>query len=92
MSSSYDQRRKDRTELITEVEFTIRKTLVKAFTVDISENGLKFETDEPLTISIRFKEDESPLYYEAKLIWAKTDDAGVTEYGFEYTDKVKLRQ
>jgi hypothetical protein len=79
-----DKRRAERKPLVTEIEFHSTKDLIDAKSVDISETGIKFITDDPLSIRMRFKKDGKLKEKFARLVWSKNKENGQTEYGFEF--------
>ncbi len=84
MAGMSDERRELRADLITEVEFYLDTEAITAYTIDVSKSGLRLETDKPVKIRLRFKEDIIPENYHAQLVWAKESDSGSMEYGFKY--------
>ncbi|MDY6852184.1 MAG: PilZ domain-containing protein, partial [Thermodesulfobacteriota bacterium] len=59
--------------------------IVEAASVNVSETGLRFTTDEPIFIRLRIDIDGELMEREARLVWAgKNPEQGV-DYGFEYT-------
>ncbi len=87
MKDTKDQRKELRADLTTEVEFTIDSDQISAHTIDVSNSGLRLETQRPIRINLRFTEDVSPANYFAELVWAKRADEGFMEYGFRYIEK-----
>ncbi len=84
MKDLKDQRIELRADLTTEVVFTVDADEIVAHTIDVSNSGLRLETNRPIKINLRFKEDVSPANYYAELVWAKRADEGYMEYGFRY--------
>jgi hypothetical protein len=82
-------RKEIRADLMTEVEFSADTSVIDAFTIDVSESGLRLETDKPIIIRLRFKADPLPEEHVAELVWAKENDGGSMEYGFRYVEDDK---
>lgn len=52
--------------------------------VDISETGIRIETEKPQEIRVRLREKDKVIEYEAQLVWVKVKDDGKMEYGLQY--------
>lgn len=84
MAGMDNGRREMRADLMTEVEFSIDNSRMEACTIDVSESGLRLETDTPLIIRLKFKADPLPEEHVAELVWARENSSGAMEYGFRY--------
>ena len=74
-----------RKKLHTGVEFYVDADIIKADSIDLSETGIKFETNEP--IKIRMRVDVGDGEYQenqAELVWAQKDEDGYTTYGLHF--------
>lgn len=85
MSDIYDKNRRKsvRNKIETSVEFIISADIINAHSVNISEHGIRLETDSPLEIEMRFKLNGKEEEHKAKLCWVKRQDDGFA-YGFEF--------
>ncbi|MDX1776155.1 MAG: PilZ domain-containing protein [Desulfobulbales bacterium] len=79
-----DKRTSDRRLLETEVTFHTEDDIYMAKTVDISENGIRIVTDQPVKIRIQIKEDDRLVQYDAQLVWSRVKEDGTMEYGLRY--------
>ena len=77
-----ERRQDERKPSENPVKFIMEGDVINAVSVDISDGGIRLDTERALEISLRFGEDEKT--HEATLVWARRKlDGGVT-YGFEY--------
>ena len=77
-----NRRKHERKPSDNPMEFVMAGDVINAVSVDISDGGIRLDTERPMVISLRF--GDSGDSYEAKLVWARRKlDSGVT-YGFEY--------
>jgi len=80
-----ERRRFERRSIFTEVTFYVDNELVQARSIDLSQTGIRFETEAP--ISIRFRMDvgkDTPLEKKAQLVWASRSEDGSMDYGLEF--------
>lgn len=84
--SSFDKNRRKskRNELNTNVEFIISADIVKAQSVNISEHGIRLDTESPLEIEMRFTLDGKEEEHVAKLCWVERQEGNGYAYGFEF--------
>lgn len=80
---SINQRKSLRNRIKTNVEFYIDADIIHSETINISKNGLQFETEKPMIVKMRFDSDGIKKESAAKLIWSKQEN-GNTIYGLEY--------
>lgn len=74
-----------RKKLHTEVEFYVDADIIKADSLDVSDTGIKFETDDPIKVRMRVDmENGESEEHEAILVWAQKEDNGLTTYGLHY--------
>ena len=81
-----DKRKFNRKKFDSEIEFIINEDVVKAHSVNISERGIQFVTEKPLTIELRFLIDGREIQRRARLCWAKQHDDDDFSYGLEYLE------
>ena len=80
-----DFRRALRRQLTTKVEFFVDGEIEQAITIDISEMGIQFVTDEPVKVRIRLELEGEAKEYFARLVWArKRTNDGSMSYGLEF--------
>jgi hypothetical protein len=83
-SGNQDNRAVERKLIETEVTFHTEDDIYMARSVDISDNGIRIVTDNPVNIRLQIKDDEKLVQYDAQLVWAKRKDDGTMEYGLKY--------
>lgn len=81
-----EKREAERIPVVTNVEFHALKDLIDAVSVNISEKGICFSTDEPLKVRMRYESDGMRHEREARLAWTRIEENGQTTYGFEFID------
>jgi len=81
-----NRRKEPRNRIQTNVEFYILADIVKAKTVNISDTGVRFDTEKALDIEMRFKKDGKEEDHTARLCWAEQLPDGSFTYGFEFID------
>ncbi|MCP4131168.1 MAG: PilZ domain-containing protein [bacterium] len=79
-----ERRRAKRHQLQTDVEFFVDADIIKARSINISDGGIQFETETPITIFMRMEVDGKMREYEAQLVWATRKPDGSMAYGFKY--------
>jgi hypothetical protein len=68
-----------------EIEFLGDFDLVNCRGLNISEEGIAFQMDEPMTFKMRFKRDGKSYDQQAKLVWAQPlDNRKGYQMGFEF--------
>ena len=83
-SDNQEKRAVERRLLEAEVTFHTEDDIYMANSIDISDNGIRIVTDEPVDIRIQIKEADRLVQYEAKLVWTKVNEDGTMEYGLKY--------
>ena len=53
-------------------------------TIDLSEGGIRFETETPIVITLSLKGGGESTFRDAKLVWAERKPEGTMTYGFEF--------
>lgn len=83
-----DRRHSQRQRVHAKVEFIIEGTgeLLTATSVDLSEEGIRFDSDHPLTLSLRYELDGETHLKVGRLVWAKRTDDGRMTYAMDFTD------
>ena len=79
-----ERRSSERTVVQAQIEFFVNADIVSAQSVDMSETGLRFDTEEPLKIHMRMKIDGEVHDREARFVWAAKNPDGTMTYGLEY--------
>ncbi len=77
-----NRRKHDRKPSDNPVEFVIAGDVINAVSVDISDGGIRLDTERPMVITLRFGDGGES--YDASLVWARRTLAGGVTYGFEY--------
>ena len=73
----------DRRPLDKPVQFVVQGEVIEAVSVDVSDGGIRLDTEWPVRIALRIGgEGQQP--YEAALVWARRKLGGGMTYGFEY--------
>ncbi len=65
-------------------EFFVDADIIEAETVDLSERGVRFKLEEPLTIFLRMRHEGQTIDRRARITWAQQDEQGRMDYGFEF--------
>ena len=56
--------------------------------IDISEDGIRFETSVPQEVRVQVRADGELVEYDAQLVWARINKEGKMEYGLKrFPDK-----
>ncbi len=82
-----DKRVSDRKSLKTKIEFYFDSDIVEATSVNVSETGFRFDTEEP--VQIFFRMGFKGVFKEglAKFVWAKKKRDDGMAYGLEFVSK-----
>ncbi|MBU0753501.1 MAG: PilZ domain-containing protein, partial [Planctomycetes bacterium] len=62
--------RAERIAKVSAVEFIVDGDIIEGASVNISETGLRIDTSQPLTLTLRFVEDNEQKNYRSQLVWA----------------------
>lgn len=84
-----DLRQCERFALDADIEFFVDADIVHAQSVDVSQTGLSFRTDNPLLISMRMELEGQVEERRAKILWASRQWDGSVRYGLEFIDEEK---
>ena len=88
MDSDDQIRQSIRHKLHTEVEFYVDADIIKAESLDVSETGIKFETNEPIKINMRVDMGNGEFREHcAELVWAHKEEFGGATYGLHFLPK-----
>lgn len=82
--SKVERRNSTRQPVQSEMEFIFYLDAFKAKTVDLSDSGIRFETDSPIIIRLQVNQGGKPTVRDAQLVWAQKDADGKMTYGFEF--------
>ncbi len=82
--SGTEKRTEKRHRLNTQINCFIDAKITKAKTVDISDSGLRFETELPISMHIRMEVKDMVLEHMAELVWCKRKKDGGMAYGLEF--------
>jgi hypothetical protein len=79
--------RAPRKEFNHAVEFIVNQDIIKAESVNISQTGIRFETEEPVQVIMRIKKDSGEQEeHSAQLAWAQKTATGGTSFGLQFLD------
>ena len=87
-----ERRVSTRRELESKIEFFVNADIIAAKSIDMSETGLSFDTEEPPKIHLRMDIDGELRDREAQFIWATRNSNGGISYGFEFISDPKEHQ
>jgi len=76
-------RRDPRIDARKPVEFIVDADLIEGSSINVSQSGIRMNTQAPIEVELRFGENATS---RAALVWARRNDEGGCEYGFEYID------
>jgi hypothetical protein len=79
-----DRRHDLRKPVDAKVEFCIEGDINEANSVNISENGVAFDMNEPIEIFLKMYIEDRLISRKARLVWADRKKEGGMNYGFEY--------
>ena len=82
--SDTEKRTEKRHRLNTQINFFIDADITQAKTVDISDSGVCFETEKPISMNIRMEVSGIVLEHVAELVWCKRKKDGGMAYGLEF--------
>ncbi|MBF0502884.1 MAG: PilZ domain-containing protein, partial [Candidatus Riflebacteria bacterium] len=66
-------------------EFYIDADILRTQTVDLSETGIRLQTERPIQVMMRIQVDNKELERNASLVWARRTKDGKMEYGLEFS-------
>ncbi|MHC4944887.1 MAG: PilZ domain-containing protein [Planctomycetota bacterium] len=84
-----DNRSSVRHDYQTPVEFIIEGDVLDAKSVNISDTGIRFDTEKPLRFTLRFRHDSQNKVIVSDLVWAKRMEDGSMSYGLDFVDLSK---
>ncbi len=79
-----EKRAEKRHRLNTQINCFFDAKITKAKTVDISDSGLCFETELPISMHIRMEVKDMVVEHVAELVWCKRKKNGGMAYGLEF--------
>ena len=81
---SREKRKSERIPFYTEVEFIVDADVINAASVDFSETGIRFSTENPIVIRMRFDGPDGQIDRTAQLVWAGKGEENQFQYGLEF--------
>ena len=78
-----EKRNSERKSVNSNVTVFIEDDIYLASMIDISENGIRFETSVPQEVRIQVRANGEMVEYDAQLVWAKINKNGRMEYGLK---------
>lgn len=78
-----EKRNSERQAVKSDITVFIEGDVYLASMLDISENGIRFETNGPQEVRIQIREDGEMMEYDAQLVWARINENGKMEYGLK---------
>jgi hypothetical protein len=78
-----EKRNSERQPATSDITVFIEDDIYLASMIDVSENGIRFETSEPQGVRIQIRADGEMVEYDAQLVWAKINEKGRMEYGLK---------
>ncbi len=85
-SEIWDERIAPRQEISTAVDFTIEANEFTARSLDISLTGMRIQSAAPLPFIVKIKMADEVQERRATLVWAKTSEDGIMNYGLQFLD------
>lgn len=79
-----DERKAQREDVLSEVEFHVDSEVIQAMTVDVSETGVRFDMGKPIKARMRFTVGDEVVDRKAQLVWSQRTPDGGMAYGFEF--------
>jgi len=84
-----DERRKTaRIPIAADVEFAVDHKILSAEGIDVSEGGIGFMTDEPLTFALTLNLDGKDFTKTARLVRVSQTEDGRFQFGLEFENKI----
>ncbi len=80
--TALERRDSERQTVKSDITVFIEGDVYLASMLDISDNGIRFETS-PQEVRIQIREDGEIMEYDAQLVWAKINENGKMEYGLK---------
>ena len=81
-----DRRKSDRFPIKSDVEFATDHKILGARGVDVSDTGVAFETDEPLSVALTITIKGEQTTRQAKLVRVSKAEDGGYRFGLEFLD------
>ncbi|MBF0449540.1 MAG: PilZ domain-containing protein [Candidatus Magnetomorum sp.] len=79
-----DLRTASRIPIKTRVEFFIDADIIDAESVNMSNSGIRFDTQTPIPIQMRLEKGGILHENRAQLVWAQSKADGGMTYGFQF--------
>jgi hypothetical protein len=81
-----EQRQAPRRAFNEQVEFFVDSDIVDASSIDISEGGIRLQTQTPITICMRMEFSGELEERRARLVWASRGPDDSMTYGLQFAD------
>jgi len=82
-----NRRDSERIPLNATFELYVNTGVINGDTVDVSQTGISFETDQPICVELRLNVDGDREERRARLIWSKQLPDGRLRYGMKFIDE-----
>ena len=85
MSKIENERRNSKRKPVQkDMEFILYLDAFKASSVNLSDTGIRFDTEVPITIRLKMDIEGKDQTRDARLVWAQKRSNGGLTYGFEF--------
>jgi hypothetical protein len=83
-----NKRQSERRNIETEIEFLIedKGEILSAHSVDLSEKGIRLDTEHPLKVTLRYVVDGKTHIQLARMVWARREEDNTYQYGLEFIE------
>ena len=82
----------ERFDIPAQIEFYVDADIIMANSLDISQSGLSFITDNAMEVDMRLNIDGNLEERRAKILWAKKEDDGKVRYGLEFVNEEDISE
>ncbi len=82
-----EARRSERIKTSTKINFVVDNDVIDATGVDISDSGICFDTEKPLTIRLKYISGGKTHWKKAHLVRASSPQGKPSSYAFKFVDK-----
>ncbi|MCP4690377.1 MAG: PilZ domain-containing protein [Desulfobacterales bacterium] len=79
-----NKRASERKPVTTRIEFYFDSDVIEATSVNVSDTGIRFDTEAPVRVFFRMEVDGERKESLANIVWAKKKPDGGMAYGLEY--------
>jgi hypothetical protein len=81
-----NRRDSERITLKGTIEFAVDSGDIDGESIDVSQSGISFETNQPITVEMILRLDGEEEARRAKVIWSKQLPTGRLRYGLKFLD------